>query len=237
MLELNNICKSFGRKEVLHNVSFTVENGQLAALLGENGAGKSTLLKIISGFLDADFGSVKISEIDLQSSRLPFLEKIGYVKEITSLYDEMSVIEFLRFVAELRDLAPEIKEKKVKEVLEQMELSEVLFQPCGTLSKGFRKRVELADVLLGAPQILLLDEPTEGLDPNQKVTLRKIIKAYARHHAVIVSTHTLEDVELLADKVLLLHKGNLEADMPLKEFKKLNKKNSLLETFRKITED
>lgn len=237
MLEIKHIYKSFGHNEVLRDVSFSVENGQLAALLGENGAGKSTLLKIISGFLDADCGEVKISEIEVQSDRLLFLKNIGYVKEVTSLYEEMSVIEFLHFVAELRGLTQDVKEKKIKEVLKQMDLFGVLFQQCGTLSKGYRKRVELAGVLLGTPKVLLLDEPTEGLDPNQKAALRKIIKAYSRNHVVIISTHTLEDVELLADKVLLLHKGTLEADMPLKEFKKLNKKNSLFETFKKITED
>ena len=151
--------------------------------------------------------------------------------------DEMSVIAFLQLVAELRDLDISRKEDKIKEVIDNMDLSDVLFQSCGTLSKGYRKRVELAGVLLSSPDVLLLDEPTEGLDPNQKFALRKIIKAYAREHIVIVSTHTLEDVEILADKVLLLHRGLLEADLSLTEFKKLNKKNSLFDSFRQITED
>lgn len=237
MLELENVSKSFGAKKVLQNISFSVAKGQLAALLGENGAGKSTLLKIISGFIDADLGRVQIQGVDLASARLPYLQKIGYVKEITSLYDEMSVIEFLQLVAELRNLDISRKEDKIKEVIGNMDLSDVLFQSCGTLSKGYRKRVELAGVLLSSPDVLLLDEPTEGLDPNQKFALRKIIKAYAREHIVIVSTHTLEDVEILADKILLLHKGALEADFSLAEFKKLNKKNSLFDSFRKITED
>lgn len=236
MLEVQGISKSFGDNKVLHEVCFSVKRGQLAALLGENGAGKSTLLKIISGFMEPDVGQVLVDKSDAQTDRLLFLQKTGYVKEITSLYDEMSVVAFLRFVADVRSLAADTKEAKLKEVISQMDLQDVLFQRCGTLSKGFRKRVELAAVLLGSPEVLLLDEPTEGLDPNQKFVLRKIIKDYAKKHTVIVSTHTLEDVEILADKVLLLHKGVLEADMALKEFKKLAK-NNLLDSFRKITED
>lgn len=236
MLNVDHISKSYGQKTVLQDVCFSVKRGQLAALLGENGAGKSTLLKIISGFIDASVGQVCLDDTDIQVNRLEFLQKIGYVKEITSLYDEMKVIEFLRFIADVRAICTENKDDKIREVVHQMELQNVLLQRCGTLSKGFRKRVELAAVLLDTPEVLLLDEPTEGLDPNQKYALRQIIKKYAQKHIVIVSTHTLEDVEILADKVLLLHKGVLEADMSLKDFKKLSK-NSLLNSFRKITED
>lgn len=236
MLKIQNVSKSFGSKKVLDDVCFEVKKGQTAALLGENGAGKSTLLRIISGFLEADIGSVKIDNLDIPEQREQFLQRIGYVKEITSLYDEMMVVEFLRFVADVRLLPAALKDEKIKEVIRQMDLQEVLFQRCSTLSKGFRKRVELAATLLAEPEVLLLDEPTEGLDPNQKHALRQIIKNYAKKHTVMVSTHTLEDVEILADKVLLLHKGVLEADMPLKDFKQLTKK-SLLDSFRKVTED
>ncbi|MBP5352623.1 MAG: ABC transporter ATP-binding protein [Alphaproteobacteria bacterium] len=236
MLKIQNVSKSFGSKKVLDDVCFEVKKGQTAALLGENGAGKSTLLRIISGFLEADIGSVKIDNLDIPEQREQFLQRIGYVKEITSLYDEMMVVEFLRFVADVRLLPAALKDEKIKEVIRQMDLQEVLFQRCSTLSKGFRKRVELAATLLAEPEVLLLDEPTEGLDPNQKHALRQIIKNYAKKHTVMVSTHTLEDVEILADKVLLLHKGMLEADMPLKDFKQLTKK-SLLDSFRKVTED
>lgn len=236
MLEIKGISKSFGNNEVLRDIDFSIKKGELVALLGENGAGKSTLLKIISGFWEPDTGKVVVDELDVQNNREEFLGKIGYVKEITSLYDEMLTVEFLRFAADVRTLSKNIKDDKIREVVKLLGLEEVLFYRCGVLSKGFKKRLELASVLLGSPEVLLLDEPSEGLDPNQKLVLRKIISQYAKKHVVIISTHTLEDVELLADRVLLLHKGVLEADKPLSEFKKLAK-NSLLASFCKMTKD
>jgi ABC-2 type transport system ATP-binding protein len=158
------------------------------------------------------------------------------VQEISALYGDMSVYDFLCFVANLRGLAPSEIMNVVKESVELLQLNSVLNQKNETLSKGFKKRVELAAVLLAKPEILLLDEPTEGLDPNQKAVIRQIIKKYAKQHIVIISTHTLEDVEALASKVLLLHKGRLQYDGDLKTFKK-NAKNDLLASFQKATSE
>ena len=236
MLEVKNICKSFGSKKALNNVGFTVKKGQIVALLGENGAGKSTLLRILSGFYAADCGEVILNGLNLDTNRLSVLQQIGYVQEISALYPEMKVYEFLCFVADIRQLPVEAKISQIKTVIAALELTDVLNQKNETLSKGYKKRVELAAMLISEPAVLLLDEPTEGLDPNQKHALRQIIRQYAKTHMVIISTHTLEDVEALASRVLLLHKGNLEADSELKTFKK-TADNDLLKSFRKITEN
>lgn len=236
MLKVENITKFFGKKQALNAVSFTVKKGEIAALLGENGAGKSTLLRILSGFFEADTGTVSLGDLQLNQNRVGFLQNIGYVQEISALYAEMKVYDFLHFVADIRRLKQDETVTAVKEAVELLQLREVIDQKNETLSKGFKKRVELAAVLLAKPEILLLDEPTEGLDPNQKAVIRQIIKNYSKQHIVIISTHTLEDVEALADKVVLLHKGCLQFDGELKMFKKAAK-NDLLASFQKITSE
>ena len=236
MIRVENVSKAFNAKSVLDDISFQVKNGQIAALLGENGAGKSTLLRILGGYFDADSGTVRLNDIDLKTQRVRFLQDIGYVQEISALYSEMTVYDFLEFVAGIRQVSAAEVVGRIRTVAEMLQLQEVLTQKNETLSKGFKKRTELAGVLLAEPKVLLLDEPTEGLDPNQKATIRKIIKKYARNHTVIISTHTLEDVEALADTVLLLHKGKLLFDCDLAEFKK-NAKNDLLASFQKATSE
>lgn len=234
MLNIENISKSFGDKTVLSDVSFRIETGKIVALLGENGAGKSTLLRILSGFFEADSGSVTLDNISLQTNRIEFLRHIGYVQEVSSMYGDMSVYDFLEFAAKIRKVSPFMRLRRMKRIVDQLQIKEVLSQKNETLSKGFKKRVELAALLLAEPDVLFLDEPTEGLDPNQKDTLRKIIKRYTLNHIIVISTHTLEDVEALADDVLLLHQGKLLFDGSLNDFKKKSK-NNLLSSFQKAT--
>ena len=191
MLKVTDISKSFGSKQALKNVNFSLKKNEIAALLGENGAGKSTLLRILSGYLQADSGSVQFDDNDISTQRIPYLQNIGYVQEISALYADMNVYEFLQLNADLRQLSAEKSESRIKEVINLLEIKDVLLQKNETLSKGYKKRVELAAVLLAEPAVLLLDEPTEGLDPNQKQSLRQVIKQYSKNHAVIISTHTL----------------------------------------------
>jgi len=235
MLKVKNISKTFGEKKALDEVSFNVKKGKIAALLGENGAGKSTLLRILSCFFKADGGEVCIDDADI-SEREKYLNLVGYVQEVSSLYGEMTAYDFLCFTANLRKLNKDEIQDRIREVADLLELKDVLQQKNETLSKGYKKRLELAAVLLAKPEVLLLDEPTEGLDPNQKAVLRQIIKHYAQNHTVIISTHTLEDVEALASQVLLLHKGKLLADKTLKDFKK-EADNDLLASFRQATKN
>ena len=235
MLKVENISKSFADKKVLDGISFTVKKGKIAALLGENGAGKSTLLRILSCFFRPDCGNVYIDDRDIYSHE-KYLDCVGYVQEVSSLYGDMTAYEFLCLTANLRKMEKNNIQTRIREVAALLEIKDVLWQKNETLSKGYKKRLELAAVLLAEPEVLLLDEPTEGLDPNQKSALRKIIKKYANSHTIIISTHTLEDVEELASQVLLLHKGKLMADTTLKEFKK-EADDNLLASFQQATKD
>jgi ABC-2 type transport system ATP-binding protein len=236
ILSVRNISKRFGQTMALDNVSFDVNNGQIAALLGENGAGKSTLLRLISGYYEADSGEIKLYDETLRKNRSAYLHSLGYVPEISALYGEMSVFDFLMFVARIRRLEAATINKKIKRMVRLLELQPVINQKNEHLSKGYKKRVELAAALLSEPELLLLDEPTEGLDPNQKQILRDIIKHYALEHTVIISTHTLEDVEALASQILLLHKGRLLLNTDLDDFKQ-TADNDLLQSFKQMTKD
>lgn len=234
MLKIKNVSKNFGNIAALKNVSFSINKGEIVALLGENGAGKSTLLRIISGFAEAGSGEVFFDKDEIKQCRMAVLQKCGYVQEVSSLYGDMTVFEFLKFAADLRQINPGEIATRIKHSVALTGLQEVVNQRADTLSKGFKKRVELAAVMLAKPDVLLLDEPTEGLDPNQKFAVRETIKKYAKGHIVLLSTHTMEDVEAIASRVVLLHKGQVRADAKLQEFKK-TAKNDLSESFRKIT--
>ncbi|MCI7486266.1 MAG: ABC transporter ATP-binding protein [Alphaproteobacteria bacterium] len=234
MLTVKNLCKKFGSIKAVDEISFDLKKGEIAVLLGENGAGKSTLLRIISGYLEPDAGEVEINGVNLRQDRMSFLRQIGYVQEVSSLYTEMTVAEFLEFVANIREINSLDIAEKVKNVINILELNDVVVQNLETLSKGFKKRVELAAVLVAEPEVVLLDEPTEGLDPLQKETIRKIIKKYAKKHTILISTHALEDAEALNDRVLLMRKGKMLANESFSEFKKAAK-NDLLASFKKIT--
>ena len=223
MLTVKNLCKKFGSIKAVDEISFDLKKGEIAVLLGENGAGKSTLLRIISGYLEPDAGEVEINGVNLRQDRMSFLRQIGYVQEVSSLYTEMTVAEFLEFVANIREINSLDIAEKVKNVINILELNDVVVQNLETLSKGFKKRVELAAVLVAEPEVVLLDEPTEGLDPLQKETIRKIIKKYAKKHTILISTHALEDAEALNDRVLLMRKGKMLANESFSEFKKAAK--------------
>lgn len=234
MLIIDNICKYFGKIKAVDAVSLKFDKNEAVVLLGENGAGKSTLFKIISGFSEPDSGELLFENENIKNNRMKYLQNIGYVPEISALYGEMTTLEFLEFSADLKRMSAEQKSEKIEKMLNLLELRNVAFQSLGTLSKGYKKRAELAAAMLSEPKILLLDEPTEGLDPVQKESMRQIIKNYAKNNLVIISTHALEDVDALAQRVLLMHKGKMVADTKFAKFKK-TAPESLLASFKKIT--
>lgn len=234
MLIIDNICKYFGKIKAVDAVSLKFDKNEAVVLLGENGAGKSTLFKIVSGFSEPDSGELLFENENIKNGRMKYLQNIGYVPEISALYGEMTTLEFLEFSADLKRMSAEQKSEKIEKMLNLLELRNVAFQSLGTLSKGYKKRAELAAAMLSEPKILLLDEPTEGLDPVQKESMRQIIKNYAKNNLVIISTHALEDVDALAQRVLLMHKGKMVADTKFAKFKK-TAPESLLASFKKIT--
>ena len=234
MLIVQNITKKFGNFTVLKDISFKIKSGEIVTLLGKNGAGKSTLLKIMSGFIEADSGNVLLDNISLQNNRLKFLENLAYVSENTTMYPDMSVFEFLEFTASIRcNVANQIN-RRIKETSKLLDIQNVLLQKCGTLSKGYKKRVLIAAALLANSSIIMLDEPTEGLDPSQKRALHNILKKLAKNHHILISTHLMEDVEAISDKIILIDKGTLLHNLSLDEFKRISKTN-LIDAFNLAT--
>ena len=236
MITVKNLCKDFNNIKALNNINFTVRHGEIVALLGPNGAGKSTLMRLLSGYIDPTAGEIEIFKQNYNDNRRQILSELGYVPENASLYGEMTVFEFLKFMAVTRGLASAETGKRISELTRQFELDNVLTQKCETLSKGFKRRVAVAGILTSSPRILILDEPTEGLDPNQKFMFRQFLKDYARKNIVIISTHIMEEVTALASRVLLLNRGKRVKDTTAALLSELSPDNSLETAFRRITQ-
>ena len=233
MIEIMNISKKFGQKTALDDVCFTLNDGELTALIGENGAGKSTLMKIMCGYLPPSSGEVRIFGHDVEQERLQALFNIGYVPEISALYGEMTVYDFLLWIARLWNIKS--PDEAILNAAKQMKIIEVLSEKIENLSKGFKKRVEIASAILHMPHFLILDEPTDGLDPNQKHDIRDFMKQYAKDHIVLVSTHVLEDVDNV-DRVIMLSKGKIIKDSDIASFKKISRRKDLSDAFRILSQ-
>jgi len=212
-IKVQNINKFYGTQHVLKDVSFEVPAGQIVGLLGPNGAGKSTLMKILTGFIVSDSGKAFINEIDINENPLDIKKNIGYLPEHNQLYTEMYVQEYLSFVAELYKVSKENIERVIKKTGLSLEAHKKIEQ----LSKGYRQRVGLAATLIHQPDILILDEPTTGLDPNQLVEIRGLIKNLGKEKTVLLSTHIMQEVEYIADRVLIINKGIIVADKKINE--------------------
>lgn len=231
MIEIANISKKFGTKTALEHVNMILNKGEIVALLGENGAGKSTLMRILCGFLRPDAGSVRIDGFEVMESRLEALKKIGYVPEISTLYGDMIVYDFLNWLAKVWRV--DDCKKNILNAARQMEILEVLSSRIDTLSKGFKKRVEIAGAILHQPDFLILDEPTDGLDPNQKFDIRQFLCQYAHDKTVFISTHVLEDAAI-AKRIVMLAEGKVVRDCSLDEFQQISKNRDLNEAFRLV---
>jgi len=212
MIEADSLSKTFGRIRAVDAVTFTVNKGEVLGFLGPNGAGKSTTMKMITGFLTPTAGTARVGGFDIREKPLEAKRLFGYLPETGPLYPEMTVVQFLAFVAELRGLAGTRAGEALDRVFEICHLEGVRHQALETLSKGFRQRVGLAQAVLHDPVYLIMDEPTDGLDPNQKREVRKLIAGMAQEKAIILSTHILEEVEAMCTRVIIIDQGKIVAD-------------------------
>ncbi|MEC8299480.1 MAG: ATP-binding cassette domain-containing protein [Pseudomonadota bacterium] len=212
MIEVSNLAKRYGNFSAVSGISFSVKSGDILGFLGPNGAGKSTTMKMITGFLSPSEGSVRIDGNDIQSNTIEAQRLIGYLPEGAPAYDEMSVETFLRFICEARGLSGDSQIKALSRVVDMMSLAPVLKQRIQTISKGFKRRVGLAQAILHDPKVLILDEPTDGLDPNQKHEVRKMIRNLSKDKIVVVSTHILEEVSAVCNRAIILNEGKIVAD-------------------------
>lgn len=209
MISIHNLKKEIKGAKILHEISFEVKDGEILGFLGPNGAGKSTTMKILTGFWTPSGGEVKVNGLDVEKDSLAIRARIGYLPENVPLYDEMKVIEYLRFIAQIRGIAKGEIAGKISKAAAACGLTDRLQQPIEELSKGYRQRVGLAQAIIHEPDILILDEPTTGLDPNQIVEIRNLIKEIGRNKTVIFSTHILSEVQATCDRVVIINKGTI----------------------------
>jgi ABC-2 type transport system ATP-binding protein len=219
MIKVENLSKTFGPKVAVNHVSFTVERGEVLGFLGPNGAGKSTTMRMITGFIPPTEGRVSVGGFDIVNNPIPAKRLIGYLPENAPAYTDMTVEGFLGFVAELRGLHGPEKKKAVQRVVEMCFLESVLYQSVDTLSKGFRHRTCFAQAILHDPDVLVMDEPTDGLDPNQKHEVRTLIRRMGERKAIIFSTHILEEVEAVCSRAIIIDRGQIVANGTPRELK------------------
>jgi len=213
MIESRNLTKSFDNFIAVNNVNLNVKRGEVVGFLGPNGAGKSTTMKMLTGFLEPDSGEILINNIDMKLHPLQAKQLIGYLPEGAPSYSDMIVSDFLSFVGKMRGINDKISLKnRLEEMANQINLKEVWDRPIETLSKGFKRRVGIAQALIHDPDILILDEPTDGLDPNQKHEMRNLIKTISKNKAIVISTHILEEVEAICSRAVIIANGKLLAN-------------------------
>ena len=228
-IQIDKLSKNYGKQKALDSVSFSIKNGEVVGLLGPNGAGKSTLMKSVTGAILPDSGEIKVNEFSVLNQPIETKKRIGFLPENNPLYYEMYVREYLKFVGNIRNE----KKERIEEVIQKVGLTPESHKKIGQLSKGYKQRVGLAQAILSNPEILILDEPTNGLDPNQILEIREVIREIGREKTVILSTHIMQEVEALCSRVILLNKGKIVSDSPIEEFKGQYK--SLEDAFYQLT--
>lgn len=228
-INIKGLTKKYESQVALNQVSFSIQKGEVVGLLGPNGAGKSTLMKSITGAILPDEGDVWVDEFSVLKNSLDTKKRIGFLAENNPLYYDMYVREYLKFVADIRNE----KNERIEEVIDKVGLIPESHKKIGQLSKGYKQRVGLAQAILCNPDILILDEPTNGLDPNQILEIREVIREIGKSKTVILSTHIMQEVEALCSRVILLNKGNIVSDSPIDEFKGQYK--SLEDAFHQLT--
>ena len=237
MIEVKGLVKTYGQKRAVDGVSFRVNRGDILGFLGPNGAGKSTTMKMITGFLRPDAGTATVDNIDVTADPVAVKTKLGYLPESAPAYPEMTVEEFLLFIAEVRGFRAEPQRTDaIERAIKLTHLDSVRKQTIETLSKGYKQRVGFAQALLHNPPVLVLDEPTDGLDPNQKNEVRSLIKSMAAEKAVILSTHILEEVDAICNRVIIISQGRIVADETPAQLRARQPGARLDEIFRTLTE-
>ncbi len=217
MLEVQNLSRSYGDFKAVDQVSFTIEAGEIVGLLGHNGAGKTTIMKMLSGYLEPDSGEINFDGSDPTVEPKVLQAQLGYLPENLPVYPEMLLADYLDYAADLKGVPENRKASEIKRVVQETDLSGKLLHPISTLSRGFKQRLGVAQALLGRPSLLILDEPTNGLDPGQTDHMRRLIKKVAQHATVILSTHIMQEVQAVCDRVLIIKQGRLVVDTKLHE--------------------
>ena len=228
-LQITNLTKKFGEQTALNNISLSIEKNEIVGLLGPNGAGKSTLMKSITGVVKIDEGEILFNDKDITQYSIESKKNIGFLPENNPLYQEMFVKEYLNFVADIHKIPSE----RIDEVIELVGITPEKSKKISQLSKGYKQRVGLAQAILHQPDLLILDEPTNGLDPNQIIEIRNVIKEIGKDKTIILSTHIMQEVEALCSRVILIHKGNILQDTSIEEFK--GRYSNLEEAFQSYT--
>jgi ABC-2 type transport system ATP-binding protein len=235
MIEVEHLTKHFGAKYAVNDLSFTVKPGEVLGFLGPNGAGKSTTMRMITGFITPSSGDAKVCGHSIVDEPYLAKQKIGYLPESAPLYNDMTVIGFLKFCADVRNLSGSAKNDAVERAIETCFLQNVAKQSIDTLSKGYRHRTCLAQSLLHDPEVLILDEPTDGLDPNQKHEVRQLIKRLGQSKTILFSTHILEEVDASCTRAVIVDRGRIVADGTPEELKQQTPSGSLHDLFRQLT--
>lgn len=235
-IEVKSLDRHFGSIHAVRNISFSINRGEVLGFLGPNGAGKSTTMKMIAGFLEPGHGSIIVNGHNVSIDPIQVKASIGYLPEGAPAYGEMTVRSFLEFIAEIRGYNGTEKQTRIDHVISRINLGSVIHQSIDTLSKGYKRRVGLAQAILHDPDILIMDEPTDGLDPNQKHEVRNLIKEMSRNKAIIISTHILEEVDAVCSRAIIIARGQILFDGTPDELRSQSGSNDIDEAFRKITD-
>ena len=219
MLEVSSLKRAYGDFLAVDSVSFSIAKGEIVGLLGHNGAGKTTIMKMLSGYLEPNAGEIRLEGQTLAENLKAVQQKIGYLPESLPVYPEMVVADYLDYAAELKGLRDKEKQAEIKRVVKATDIAEKLLAPIATLSRGYKQRVGVAQALLGKPSLLILDEPTNGLDPTQTLQMRELIRAIAKEATVILSTHIMQEVDAICDRVLMMRAGRLVIDAKLADLR------------------
>ena len=211
MIEIDNLVKHYGSKKAVNGISFTVNDDEVLGFLGPNGAGKTTTMNIITGFLSSTSGTVKVNGHDILEEPELAKKDIGYLPEQPPLYLDMTVMEYLNFMCDLKNVKKSDRKKMLSDIMSMVKINNVSGRLIGNLSKGYRQRVGIAQALIGDPKILILDEPTVGLDPGQVLEIRKLVKSLSKNHSIIISSHILSEIQAVCDRVVIINHGKVAA--------------------------